>query len=221
MVWKYYKPEFDLDKFNPKIRGMSAWLGHRNFAYDLVRFMKPKTIVELGSQFGVSFFSFCQAVKDEGLSTNCFAVDTWKGDPHAGYYGEEVYTLVKHINDIYFPNVANLIRGTFDEAVKLFPDQCIDILHIDGFHTFDAVSHDYQTWLPKVAENGAILFHDIEVKNRGFGVYQLWNTLKGLYPSFQFEHSFGLGILFPKGYNEGFKEIFNKVTEMKNIYETK
>ena len=33
----------------------------------------------------------CQARKEFGLDTKCFAVDTWAGDSQAGYYGDEVY----------------------------------------------------------------------------------------------------------------------------------
>ncbi len=68
MEWVFHKPLFEYDNYKIiSIKDNSAWSGHRNFAYDLVRFMKPKKIVELGTHYGSSFFSFCQAVKDEGL----------------------------------------------------------------------------------------------------------------------------------------------------------
>ena len=85
------------------------WSGHRSFAYDLVSFVKPNTIVELGTHYGTSFFSFCQAVKDTQLSIYCYAVDTWKGDPHAGLYGENVYEAVKAVNTREFPNIGRLL----------------------------------------------------------------------------------------------------------------
>ena len=53
--------------------------------------------MELGTHWGVSFFAFCQAVKDHNLPSQLNAVDTWQGEEHAGVYGEEVIKKVKEI----------------------------------------------------------------------------------------------------------------------------
>ncbi len=218
MEWIYHQPSFEYEQYPISIKHLSAWTGHCNFAYDLVRFLKPKRIVELGSYYGTSFFSFCQAVKDEALATTCYAVDTWKGDPQSGYYNNQVFELVKKIRTEYYLDISELIPKTFDQAVMMFEDSTIDVLHIDGYHTFEAVSHDYLTWLPKLSDQGVILFHDISVKVNGFGVYLLWEKLKQLYPSIEFKHSYGLGVLFPKGIKEHYNQMFEKSAEMQKIY---
>lgn len=200
-----------------KFTSRGAWSGHRKFGYDLVRFKKPLTIVELGTHSGASFFSFCQAVKDEGLPTQCFAIDTWKGDPHTGLYGEEIYQAVSRFTDEEYKGIGTLIRRTFDESLGLFQDDSIDLLHIDGYHTFQSVLHDYTTWHRKLKINSIVLFHDINVRRDDFGVYKLWEGLKQ-YPHLEFEHCFGLGVLFPKGYHESFSEILKKNEELVNLY---
>ncbi|HAG09565.1 MAG TPA: hypothetical protein DCK87_08420, partial [Desulfotomaculum sp.] len=174
----------------------SPWVGHVPFAFWITEQLQPCTLVELGVYYGLSYFSFCQAVLANGLSTKCYAVDTWQGDEHAGFYGEEVFAAVNVRNQHMYHSFSQLLRMSFDEAVAYFSDNTIDLLHIDGLHTYEAVRHDFETWLPKLSSRGVVLFHDINIRERGFGVWRLWEELSASYPHIEFEHSCGLGVLF-------------------------
>ncbi len=195
MPWKFGAPSFEYEQLFQD--ALWPWAGHKLFAYDLVVNTTPRRIVELGTHKGTSLFSFAQAAKDHKIPVEIFAIDTWRGDKQAGFYGEEVFRLVNEIKDTFYKDVnICLLRETFDEAVEKFDDASIDILHIDGLHTYEAVRHDFETWEGKVAKDGIILFHDIKVAERDFGVYKFWNEIKDRYTTAEFAHSFGLGILF-------------------------
>ena len=172
-----------------------AWLGHVPFAFWVVSATEPRVIVELGCHYGNSYFAFAQSVRTCGLGTAMFAIDTWVGDEHSGIYGSEVFDAVHGYNEKTYPNFSQLIRSTFDDACDHFDDGSIDLLHIDGHHTYEAVRHDFESWLPKMSERGIVLFHDIAVRERGFGVHRLWKELTDRYESFGFDHSHGLGVL--------------------------
>ena len=174
---------------------VSAWHGHVSFGHWLVDALRPRTIVELGTHNGVSFAAFCNAATRRGLTTRCFAVDSWKGDDHAGHYDESVYEDLHAFIAARFVHSATLVRSFFDQALPLFGAGSIDLLHIDGLHTYEAVRHDFEVWRPKLSDRAVVLFHDTVVRAKDFGVWRLWGELTQQYSGFNFHHSAGLGVL--------------------------
>lgn len=179
----------------PKHLLPSAWTGHLPFAAWVVEEHAPANVVELGTHHGTSYLGFCQAIVENGLVANCFAVDTWQGDEQAGLYGEEVYERLSRINHENYGGFSQLLRMQFDDALGYFKDGSIDLLHIDGLHTYEAVRHDFEQWRPKLSRRGVVLFHDTMVREREFGVWRLWAELREEYRGFEFQHSHGLGVL--------------------------
>ncbi|MEI4485579.1 glycosyltransferase [Frigidibacter sp. MR17.14] len=172
----------------------SAWLRHGPFVQWLVRAARPRRIVELGTHYGYSYFAMCEAVAAAELRTECFAVDTWLGDEHAGLYGEEVFDLVREVNSHYA--FSTLLRKTFFEALDDIEDGSVDLLHVDGRHFYEDVKEDFESWIPKLSTRAIVLFHDTEVRDRGFGVYRYWDELVRQFPAVNFTYQHGLGVLF-------------------------
>jgi hypothetical protein len=192
-------PSLNFEPLYYRPHGAGHWSGHVPFAYDLVAALRPSKIVELGTEYGESYFTFCQAAVECGLACKSFAVDTWRGDPHTGAYGESVFGEVSTHNQKHYQSFSTLLRTSFDDALQYFPDESIDLLHIDGLHTYEAVLHDFQAWFPKVSPGGIILIHDTQVRQSDFGVWRLWEELRGRYEGFEFLHSCGLGVLQKPG----------------------
>lgn len=179
----------------PEFLETSGWIEHVPFAFWVIQAHQPRSVVELGSHRGISYFAFCQAVKELGLQTRCHAVDTWEGDSQAGYYENDIHRSVVERNDASYAGFSSLLRMTFDDALAHVPDGSVDLLHIDGLHTFEAVSHDFTTWLPKMSARGVVLFHDTNVHTEGFGVQRFFAPLRERYPYFEFQHGNGLGVI--------------------------
>ena len=166
----------------------SAWKGHRGFAQRLIKALQPEVLVELGVHAGDSYFTMVETMH----SGKAYGVDTWTGDEHAGFYDAGIWKMVQDVNRQY-PNSA-LLRMTFDSAASLIQDN-INLLHIDGLHTYESVKHDFETWEPKVTD--VILLHDICVpENPDFGVWKLWEEIKNDNAGmcFEFHHCHGLAV---------------------------
>ncbi|MFN8530786.1 MAG: class I SAM-dependent methyltransferase [Anaerolineae bacterium] len=179
----------------PRRLSISSWTQHIPFAMLIVDMLRPRLLVELGTHYGVSYCSFCQAVEELHLETLCYAIDTWQGDEHTGPYSDAVYEDLKADHDPRYGAFSRLLRTTFDNALPYFADKSIDLLHIDGYHTYEAVKHDFEAWLPKLSDQAVVLLHDITEREREFGVWRLWDELKTQYPSFEILHEHGLGVL--------------------------
>ncbi|RDL47461.1 hypothetical protein BLJAPNOD_06301 [Ensifer sp. M14] len=198
---------------SPHYQATSAWHEHLPLAFWLIESLRPRTVVELGTHYGVSFFAFCQAIKVLRLETSCYAVDTWQGDEHSGEYDDGVYSAVVAHNDAHYAAFSRLVRSTFDRAAQHFRDGEIDLLHIDGHHSYESVRRDFETWLPRMSDSSVVLLHDTNVRERGFGVFRLLDELKRHYPHFEFVHGHGLAIIGTgKHYGERIEKLFELQT---------
>ena len=192
MDWKYYKPEFEYEETLNDLR-----TGHKHFAYDFIRNIKPHKILELAARKRTPFFSFCQAVKDGELDTELIAWNIRERNQWDQVYGESDFEEFNKIKETYYPNqtirlLETAIEGPLDDSLN----NSIDLLHIDGFQTYEEVKHDFEFWFGRIKGEGVIIIDGIAEKSKELGVHKLWDELKKKYKTVEFQHSQGLGILF-------------------------
>lgn len=192
----------------------SHWMSHLPFAFWLISLLRPAILVELGSYQGASFCAFCQQIEHLGIPCEAYAVDTWQGDANMGHYGDEVHNDLFEWIKTHYPGFACMIRSSFDDALDKFDDRSIDLLHIDGFHSREAMLHDFESWLPKMSERGVILMHDICARLPGYGGVSAWKEISSRHPGFAFLHGYGLGVVpVGSGVPEELKELVNLPAE--------
>ena len=166
----------------------SAWTEHKYFAEWVVKRKNPEVIVDLGVDYAYSTFCFASA----GIG-HVYGIDFFEGDEWTGIRNTLDQVKEKQ-KELELKNIT-FIKGYFDDVVKDW-ELPIDILHIDGFHSYEVVKNDYEKWSKFVKDDGIILFHDTcaqDTTNAKFEVYKLFGEID--LPKLNFTFSSGLGVV--------------------------
>lgn len=148
--------------------------------FEVVRDLKPKTVCEIGTALGGTFYIWCQAAADDALLISLDLPHMFYSPNRRDFYGEfaKGRQRTKFLpGDSHRPEALAALR----EALE---GREIDYLFIDGDHSDAGVRQDFATFSPLVRKGGVIAFHDIlpnPVTPRN-QVYPLWRELKERYP---------------------------------------
>lgn len=123
-------------------------------------------VVEIGSFLGASTTFLASALQN---TSKVYCIDTWMND--AMSYGQERDEQSDR-RDTYEEFLANTagykdciipLREKSNLAVSMLPsDLKIDLLFIDGDHSYDGVLSDWMTYSPLLADESIVIFHDTE-----------------------------------------------------------
>lgn len=106
--------------------------------------------VEIGVQYGRSTTVIGMCAKERGFHFT--AIDNWSENDDTK---EHVELLL--ISEMKLP--INLISQGSVQASKKYRRK-IDLIHIDGDHSYEGVNADINAWLPKVKKGGFVIFDD-------------------------------------------------------------
>lgn len=159
-------------------------------------------MTEIGTSFGGTFFLLCKAASD---NATIITIDTemrrWRKKLLESYSrpGQRA-AVIK--GDSHRPEVVELVR-------KIAGNE-LDLLFIDGDHSYEGVKKDFMTYSRLVRKGGWIAFHDIVPDYRtrygfrtsvGTGeVPKFWGEVKRNYEHFEIvgspsQDGFGIGVL--------------------------
>lgn len=164
-------------------RIVTAWRGHEQFAHWLVRTLDPTITVELGVDRAFSTIELARY--NEGI---VIGIDWFQGDAQAGWKDTEEEAR-KYVIESGFDIIIRKER--FEDAVRMYGNGQIDLLHIDGAHDYESVKRDFEMWLPKVRTGGVVIMHDTESFANDVG--RFYNEIE--LPKFKFTHAHGLGVV--------------------------
>ena len=133
--------------------------------YRLVKHYRPKYLLELGTNFGLTT-ALQQLANPDGLLISI------EGQPQIFQQAMEIHRNFKHFN-----NRPRLLLGSFEQqlpqALAQFPR--LDYLFIDGDHRFEAVVSNYLMCKEHLTHESVVVIHDIYWSA---GMKAAWNKIK-------------------------------------------
>jgi len=131
--------------------------------YKLINFLNCKTSIELGTSLG--------------LNTLYLALGNKNGNVTSIEGSQSLVAVASEL--AYKNNIINIqfIHSTFDTALPavLEKTKAVDLLYIDGNHTYEATLHYFKTALTKTHNNSVIIFDDIYWSK---GMTRAWEEIK-------------------------------------------
>jgi predicted O-methyltransferase YrrM len=184
----------DFDDLWEVVEIVPGWFArvHAAGLYRVLSSERPRTIVEIGSYLGRSTVFFGRTIKQLGIDGRIVSVDPHTGDRHVleqlAVPTLPSYELFSHhvaaasVEDVVTARVMTSTQAALEEMGP------VDLLYVDGWHSYDAVVADGKAWLPKLSERGLVVFDDylmhgevasaVEDLARS-GAFHLWGTLAG------------------------------------------
>jgi predicted O-methyltransferase YrrM len=143
---------------------------------------KPRVVLEIGTMHGGTLWAWCRLATDDAL---IISVDLPGGGFGGGYDPRHARTLRSYAG---CGQRLELIAGdshspkTLRQVQQILGERAIDLLFIDGDHTYEGVSQDFAMYGPLVRPSGLIAFHDVlPCRPEDGQVSRFWEETKWTY----------------------------------------
>jgi predicted O-methyltransferase YrrM len=171
---------------------------------EIVRALRPETLCEIGAAGGGTTFLLAQAAASNATIITldlAFTESRRAAVSRFGLKGQKVFCLQ---NDSHNPETVRLIADCLD-------GRSLDVLYLDGDHSYEGIKADFQLYSPFVRTGGLVVFHDIvpdyktrygiETNSYVGGVPQFWQEIKAAHSQTEEivedyeQDGYGIGVL--------------------------
>jgi cephalosporin hydroxylase len=161
----------------------------------------PATVLEIGTHKGGTLFLFARVATADALVVSLDLPCGQNGSYPA--WRERLYRSFAHDRqrlEIVRDNSHD--PRTLEKVRRLLGGRGVDLLFIDGDHSYDGVKKDFEMYSALVTKGGTIAFHDIVSGAESIvgGVPQFWQELKQTRPATEFvadwkQGGYGIGMI--------------------------
>jgi predicted O-methyltransferase YrrM len=158
----------------------------------LERVGTPSTVVEIGTAQGGTFGALCEIAADDALIVSIDLPggdldETSEDDKYGKRDQDRIRSYAKPGQTVELLQADSHAEATRDELERILAGRAIELLFLDGDHSYDGVQQDFDMYVPLLAPEGLVAFHDI-LTHTGIleneykiEVDRFWNEIKGSY----------------------------------------
>ncbi|MBU0660571.1 class I SAM-dependent methyltransferase [Patescibacteria group bacterium] len=148
-----------------------------------VKKQEPKVVVEIGTANGGTLFLFTRVAD---ASADIYSIDLPGGAFGGGYafWKKRLYkAFARKEQTIHLIRANSHETKTKERLEKKLKGRQIDVLFIDGDHSYEGVKQDFELYQDLVRPGGLIGFHDVakHTPERNCHVDQYWQEIKQKY----------------------------------------
>jgi predicted O-methyltransferase YrrM len=149
-----------------------SWIGTYGLVSKLIEEINAKNMIEIGIAYGYH----SEFILNKNKNINYIGIDPYKGHyDENDCFAEDVKKLFEKENqqeafDVLYKTVKSkmksygdrfkIIRSKFKDCQDQIEDNSIDLIFVDGDHTYDGVIADLEVSWKKINKNGGILCGD-------------------------------------------------------------
>jgi predicted O-methyltransferase YrrM len=163
---------------------------------------QPRTVLEIGTALGGTLFGFAQVAAPDAVLVT---VDLPEGRFGGGYYPARSFLYRRFARA---GQSIHLVLGdshnaqTLARVQELLAGRPVDVLFVDGDHSYEGVHADFELYGPLVRPGGLIAFHDIVPGDENLvgGVPGFWGEVKRSHETAEYveswdQEAYGIGLV--------------------------
>ncbi len=189
LFFKYDWVSIFISFYSIKIKKAVQKPGELCQLWALIKSLKrPQIILEIGTAFGGNLFFFSKLATKNALfisidlpPKNLSNFEEVKNMTTSDFHSKNL----KNTQTLFSIREDSQSQESLKKVIDLLNGRKIDLLYLDGDHSFEGISKDFHLYSRLVRKGGLIIFHDIReyIQKPSVGVRKKWLSIKTKYKS--------------------------------------
>jgi cephalosporin hydroxylase len=166
----------------------------------IVAELRPRTVLEIGTYHGGTLFIHSRLASPNATLISIDLPGSLLGRLWRWMHAPIFNRFTRRGQEMHLLRADSHRKETLSTVSKLLDGRQLDLLFVDGDHSYAGVRADFEMYASLVRPGGVVAFHDIAVQPPPSEVARFWNQIKLSYPHREIlhgtgKHAMGIGVV--------------------------